>query len=135
MLAVSSLADAIAEDGQIVVHDLDGHDVEIANKQRLVLMNLVKLDGRNARIAVLGKAVRQHLQHRLLCLGISIDVYLSKLTVRPYVVHPSHVVVVSMSDENAVNLPEGLRHNLLTEVWTAVDKQARAFCFDKCRTA
>ena len=57
MLAVSSLADAIAEDGQIVVHDLDGHDVEIANKQRLVLMNLVKLDGRNTRITVFGKAV------------------------------------------------------------------------------
>jgi hypothetical protein len=40
-----------------------------------------------------------------------------------------------MSDENAVNLPEGLRHNLLTEIRAAVDKQARAFCFDKCRTA
>ena len=98
-------------------------------------MDLVQLNGRNAGIAVLGKAVWQHLEHALTGYGVGIDVDFAKLTIGPYIVHTSHMVVMGMGDEDAVDLAEGLWHNLLTEVGTAVDEQTRGVGLDKCRTA
>lgn len=126
---------AIAKDRQVVVHHFNRHDVEVANSKRLVLVNLVQLDGRHARIAVFCKTVWQHLEHALTGYGVGIDVDFAKLAVRPDIVHSAHVVVVGMGDEYAVNLTERLHHDLLAEVWTAVNEQARAVGLDECRTA
>ena len=107
------------------MHDLDGHDVEIANTERLVLMDFMQLDGRNTGIAVLGEAVRQHLQHTLTGYRVGIDIDFAKLAVRADIVHTTHVVVMSMGNEDAVDTTKGLRHDLLAEVGTAVDEQSR----------
>ena len=45
------------------------------------------------------------------------------------------MVVMGMGDQDTVNLPERLRHNLLPEVGTTVDKQSCLFCFQQCRAA
>jgi hypothetical protein len=37
-----------------------------------------------------------------------------------------------MGDEYAVNLAEGLRKNLLSEVWATVYEQSRGFGLDEC---
>ena len=132
---VSQRADAIAEDGQVVVHHLEGNNLEVANAEGFVRMNLVELDGRNTRIAMLGKAVWQHLKHALTSNGVSIDIDFAKLTIGTDIVHAAHVVVVGVGDEDAINLAEGLRHDLLTEVRTTVDEQARLGSLDECRTA
>ena len=82
-----------------------------------------------------GKAVWQHLKHALTSNGVSIDIDFAKLTIGADIVHAAHVVVVGVGDEDAINLAEGLRHDLLTEVRTTVDKQARLGGLDECRTA
>ena len=132
---IGQVTKAVAEDGQIVVHYLDGHDVDVANAQGFVLVYLVQLDGWHAGIAVLGKAVWQHLEHALTGQRVGIDIDFAELAVRSYVVHAPHVVVVGMGDEDAVNLTEGLRHDLLAEVGPAVDEQACGIGLDECRTA
>ena len=127
--------DAIAKDGQTVVHHLKGDDTEVANGEGLMGKNLMKLDGRHTRIAVFGKAIGQHLEHSLAGKRVGIDVDFAKLAVGPYIVHSPHVVVVGMCDEDAVNLAERMRHDLRAEVGTAVDEQSRLFRLNECRTA
>ena len=125
----------IAKDRKIVVHNLKRSDAEITNSKGGMRMNLMKLYGRNTRIAMLGKAVWQHLKHSLTGNGVGIDIYLAKLTIGTDIVHSTHVVVVGMRDENAINASEGMRHNLLSEVRTAIDEDACLFCLDKSRAA
>jgi hypothetical protein len=96
---------------------------------------LVQSDGWHTRIAVFCKAVRQHLKHGLLGLRVGIDIDLAKLAIRPYIVHSTHVVVMRMGDEDAVNLPEGLRQNLLSEIRATVYEQASGIALHQCRTA
>ena len=132
---VGQRTDAVAQDRQVMVHDLEGNDVEVANAEGLVLVNLVELDGGNTWIAVLGKAVRQHLEHASAGYGVGIDIDFTKLAIGTDIVHAAHVVVVGVGDEDAVNLAEGLRHDLLTEVGATVDEQARLFRLDECRAA
>ena len=110
-----------------MVHHLDGHDVEIANTEIFVLVDFVQLYGRNTGIAVLGEAVRQHLQHTLTGYRVGIDIDFSKLAVRTDIVHTTHVVVMSVGDEDAVDATEGLWHDLLAEVGPAVDEQSCTF--------
>ena len=45
------------------------------------------------------------------------------------------MVVVGVGNEDAINLAEGLRHDLLTEIGAAVDKQSCSVCLQECRTA
>ena len=132
---ISQRTNAVTQYGQVVMHHLEGKDGKVANAESLVLMDLVELDGGNARIAVLGKAVWQHLEHALAGYGVGIDIDFAKLTIGTDVVHAAHVVVVGVGDEDAVNLAEGLRHDLLTEVWATVDEQSRLLRLDECRTA
>ena len=129
---IGQLVEAVAEDGQVVVHHLERHDGYVANGKGLVAVYLVQLDSGNTWIAMLRKAIWQHLEHSLASQRVGIDVDLSKLTIGPYIVHASHVVVVSMGDEYAVNLAEGLRKNLLSEVWATVYEQSRGFGLDEC---
>ena len=132
---IDQRTDAVAKYGQVVVHDLEGNDVEVANAENLVLVNLVKLDGGHAWIAVLGKAVRQHLEHALAGYGVGIDIDFAKLAIGTDIVHAAHVVIVGVGDENAVNLAKRLRHDLLTEVGATVDEQSRLVCLNECRAA
>ena len=115
---------AIAQDGQFAVHHLEGHDLEVANLQGHMGQDLMQADGRDTRIAVLRKTVGQHLEHRCLGMRVGIDIDLAELTVRADVVHASHVVVVAVSDQDTVDLTEGLREDLLSEVGTTVDENA-----------
>ena len=106
-----------------MMHHLDGHDVEIANTEIFVFVDFVQLDGRDTGIAVLGEAVRQHLQHALTGYRVCIDIDFAKLTIRADIVHTTHVVVMGVGDEDAVDATEGLWHDLLAEVGPAVDEQ------------
>ena len=114
------------------MHHAEGDDAQIAYHNRLVGANFVQLDGRDTRIAMLGKTVRQHLQHALAGNGIGIDVDFAKLTIGADVVHASHVVVVGMSDENGVDLTEWLRHDLLAEIGTTINQHTGALCLYEC---
>ena len=129
------MAEDVAEDGEVVVHHLDGHNTNVTDLEFTMLLYLVQLDGGHARIAVLGKTVGQHLEHALTGYGVGVDVDFAKLTVWAYVVHASHVVVVGMGDEDAVDASEGLRHNLLSKVRTYVDEQACRRRLEQCRAA
>ena len=57
-------------------------------------------------------------------LGMNFSFDVTEMAVRAQVVHASHMVVVVVGDEYAVNLSERLGENLFTEVGTAVDEQA-----------
>ena len=107
-LAVSSCLEDIAENGQVVVHDLDGHDMNVAYLEGFVLVDFVQLDSGHTRIAVFSKAVRQGLQHGLARQGVSIDIDFAKLAVGPDIVHAAYMVVVRVGNQDAVNSSERL---------------------------
>ena len=127
--------DTIAEDGQSMVHDLERRNAEVANGKGLMRMNLMKLDSGHTRITVFGKAIRQHLEHTFASDGVGIDIDFSKLTIGPDIVHTTHVVVVGMGDEDAVNTTEGMGHDLLAEIGSTVDEQSRLRRFYEGRAA
>ena len=116
------------------MHHLEGRDAEVANGERLMEMNLVKLDGRHPRIAVFGKAVGQHAEHTLSGDGVGIDIDFAKLTIGTDIVHTTHVVVVGMRDEDAIDTTERMGHDLLSEIGSTVDEQTRLRRFYKGRT-
>ena len=118
------MRDAIAKDGKVVMHDLERRNLEVANGEGLVRMNFMKLDGGHARIAMLRKAIRQHFQHAFPGNGIGIDVDFTKLTIGTDIVHTAHVVVVGVGNQDAVDTPERLWHDLLSEIGATVDEQA-----------
>ena len=124
--------DTVAEDGQTVVHYLKGGDTEVADGEGLMGQDLVELDGGYTGIAVLGKAVGQHFKHSLASERVGIDVDFAKLAVGPHIVHAAHVVVMGMSDKDAVNTAERMRHDLRPEVRAAVYKQSRTVGLNKC---
>ena len=128
------LLNTIAKDREVMVHHLKRSDTEITNGKGFVRMNLMKLDGWDTGIAMLGKAVRQHLKHSLTGNGVGIDINLAKLTIGTDIVHSAHVVVMGMGYKNAINASEGMRHNLLTEIWTAIDEQTRQLRLNEGRT-
>ena len=129
------MSHAVAQNGQVVVHNAKGRHPQVSNGKRLVGQDFVQKDGGHARIAMLGKTVGQHLEQSAAGRGVGIDIDFAKLAVGTHIVHTAHVVVVGMGDEDAVNAPEGQWHDLLTEVGTAVNEQARPWCLDECRTA
>ena len=109
--------------------------MQVADGQRLMGMDFVQADGRHAGIAILGKAVGQHLQQSFAGNGVGIDIDFAELAIRAYVVHASHVVVMGMGNEYAVDASERLWQNLLAEVGSAVYEQPRGVGLDKCRAA
>ena len=116
------------------MHHFDGHDVEISDGQGLMGMDLVESDGRYTRITIFRKTIGQHLQHPLFGNGIGIDVDLTKLTIRPDIIHPSHMVVMAMGNQDPIDLPERLWQDLLTEIRATVDQQARLISLHQHRT-
>ena len=118
-----------------MVHHLDRHDMYVANLECFVLVNFVQLNGRNARIAMFLEAVRQHLKHTLTCQGVGINVNFAKQAVGTYVVDASDVVVVSVGDEDTVNLAEWLWHDLLAEIGAAVYQEPRGVGLEQNRAA
>ena len=132
---IRQLPYAESTDRQIVVHHLEWNNVDVANTKRHMLLHLVQLNGRHARIAVFGKAVRQHLKQALTGYGVGIDINLTKLAVGADIVHTTHVVIVSVRNENAVDTTERQRHYLLAEIGTAVDEQTCRCRFYQRRTA
>ena len=103
------------------MHHFDGHDVQIPDGQGLMGMNLMQSDGWYTRISVFCKTVGQHLQHTLFGDRIGIDVDLTKLTIRPDIIHASHVVIMGVRDQDPIDLPERLWQDLLTEIGATVD--------------
>ena len=116
------------------MHHLKWNDEEVTNLESLVRVYFMKLDGRHTRISVLHKAVGQHLKHSLTSQWVSKDVDFAELTIGSYVVHAANMVIVGMGYQDAVDAAEGLWHNLLAEVGTAVDKQTCRITFHECRT-
>lgn len=120
---------AIAQNGKLPVHHLKRNDADIANLKGVAGFDFVQSDSRHARIAMLGKAVGKHLQHRLAGQAIGIYIDFAELAVRANIVHATHVVVVGVGNENAVDAAERLRKNLLTKVGAAVNEQSRLLSF------
>ena len=123
---VGKAAEAIAQDGQLTVHHPDGQDVDVADTHLLTGTDFMQSYRRHSWVTMFCKAVGQHLQHVLFRDGISIDIDLSELAVRPYIVHAAYMVIVGMCHEDGVNTSEGLRQYLLTEVRPAVYQQSGA---------
>ena len=103
------------------MHHFDGHDVQIADGQRLMGVDLIQPDGWHAGITVLCKTVRQHLKHPFPGNGIGIDVDLTKLTIRTDIIHTAHMVIMAVGDQDAVDPTKRFGKDLLTEIRTAVD--------------
>ena len=120
---ISKLTKAIAINRQFSVHHPKREDVDVANTERLVRWQYVKSYGGDTRISVFGKTIRQHFEHSLPRLFIGIDVDFPELAVGPYVIHTANVVVVRMSNQYTVNASERHRHQLLTEIGTAIYKK------------
>lgn len=130
---ISQSPDAETQDRQLTMHHLEGHDLQIADMERLMRIYLMEPDGRDTRITVFYKTVGQHLQHRFLGQRVSINVDFPELAIGSDVVHTSHVIVMAMGDQYTVDLPEGLWKDLLPEVGATVDEQARGIRLDKSR--
>jgi hypothetical protein len=118
-----------------VVHDLERGDAEVANGKRLVRMNLMKLNSWHTRITMFSKAIWQHLEHPLTGNRVSINVDFAKLAIGPDIIHTTHVVVVCMRDEYAIDTTERVWHNLLSEIRSTIDEQPGTFRLDESRTA
>ena len=67
-----------------------------------------------------GKAVGEHLHHAISRDRVCINVYFSKLTVWPDIVHASYVIIMCMSNQYAMNATERLWQNLFSEVWSDI---------------
>ena len=124
---ISQTTDTIAHDRQVVMHHFERHDIQVANTESLMLMDLMQLDSWHTRIAMFCKTVGQHLKHPLSGQRISIHIDFAKLAIRAYVVHPAHVVIMGMSNEDTIYLTERLIHDLLAEVGSAVYQQSCRF--------
>ena len=119
--------DTITQDGQFAVHHLNRHDVQVADTEGFMFVDLMQSDGRHSRITVLCKTVRQHLEHTLSGNRISIDIDLAKLTIRTDIIHATYMVVMAVGYQDTVDPAKGFGKDLLTEIRTAVDEQARLF--------
>ena len=128
---IGKAAKAETQDRQLAVHDTHRKNVDVANSHRLSSLNLMQTNGRHTWIAVGGKAIGQHLKHASASLSIGIDVDFAKLAVGSYVVHPTHMVVVSMSNKDAIDATEGLGKYLLAEVRPAVYEESRVPLLDE----
>ncbi len=128
---IGKAAKAEPQDGQLTVHDTHRKNVDVTDSHRLASLNLMQANGRHTWVAVGGKAIGQHLKHATTSLSIGIDIDFSKLAIGPYVVHSSHMVVVSMSDEDAINAAERLGKYLLAEVRATVYKQTCVLRLDE----
>ena len=122
---------AIAHNGQLTVHHPDRQNVNITNAERLSCLYAMQPNGRHARIAVLCKAIREHLEHALASQFIGIDIDFSKLAIGPHVVHTAHVIIVGMGNKDAVNTAERLRKDLFTKIGATVNEQACLLCLNK----
>ena len=124
---VGQFADAITQDGEFAVQHFDGQNVQIPDLQGLMSVYLLELDGGYARVSVLRKTVGQHLQHPFLSYRVGIDVDLTKLTIRSDIIHATYMVVMAVGYQDTVDPAKGVGKDLLTEIRTAVDEQARLF--------
>ena len=90
------------------MHHGEGHDVEVAYLEWLVGEYLVKVDGGNARIFVFSEAVGHVVAYVAGRYFVGIDFDVAKMAVGSKVVHAAYVVVVVVSDEQAVDFAEWL---------------------------
>ena len=130
---IGQFAYTIAQYRQFAMHDLNRHDIKIANTEGFVLVNLMKSDGRHPRIAIFCETIWQHLQHPLSSNRISIDVNLTKLTIWTNIIHSTHMIIVAMGYQDAVDFTKRHGKDLLPEIRTAVNEQPRLICLYKYR--
>lgn len=103
---IGKVANAITEDGQAVVHHLEGQDVQVADVQVVVGMDGVEVDGWHTGVFLLGKAVGHRLVKACGTDFIGVDVGVTETAVGAQIVDSTHVVVVGVGDEYAVDLAE-----------------------------
>ena len=132
---IGKRTETITHDGHHAVHHLYGQYLYVTYCESLAGMNLVQFYLRHTRVAVLGKTVRQHLQHALTGYGVSIHVNLPELTIGSDIIHSPHVVVVRMGYQYAVNPAKRLRQYLFAKVGTCVHQQSCLLSLHQYRAA
>ena len=58
---ISQGTNAKSKDWKVVVHHFERNNMQVTDLERMMFHDSVQLDGRHPRIAILCKAVRQHL--------------------------------------------------------------------------
>lgn len=106
---IDQWSEAIAQYRQLVVHHFYGHDGDVANGERLVLLYGVEGQSRHTGIELRLKAIGHHGMDATHCLTVGIDIDALLEGVRTQVVYSAHMVVMAMGDENAVDGSYGLR--------------------------
>jgi hypothetical protein len=106
------------------VHNAERHHFYAFNAEWLVRLDANKVDGRNTRVTLLlwREAIRNALLKVRGTEVLGIDVDLTKLHVRTKVVKSSHMVVVLMCDEYAIQLVERNCQHLLAKVRATINE-------------
>lgn len=122
---------AIAHNGKLAVVDFHGHHLNIAYLQRLVLFYFYQLKGRDTRIEMFGKAVRDGPMEGLGNAWLRIDMEISAIRIDAQIVYASHMVVMAVRQQHGVELSKRMAQGLLAEIGAAIDKYARRFGLNK----
>ena len=128
---IGEIAETIGQNRHFSVHHLDGLPLDVANFLGLTRLDGMQIEARNTRIEFFGEAIRHRNAQGGSRRGVGIDVDVAENAKTAQVVHSSHVVVVDVGEQHAVDFPKRQRHQLHPNVGTAVDEQARRVGFQQ----
>jgi hypothetical protein len=117
-------ADAEAEDGHFAVHHFYWRYLYVADAEGVVFADGVEFEWRRAGVEVLAETIGHNVVDALPRGLVGIESDVAENGKGAQVVDASDVVVMQMGEEYAVNGSEGERHELLTDVGSAVDEQS-----------
>lgn len=124
-------SDAESENRHLVVHDLYGNNLQIADVQRLMRRDGVEREMWHAGVEMTPKTVEHVVLEALAGIGIGKYIDRSEGAERAHIINPGHMVVMNVGDENAVYFTEREGENLLSEIGTAVNQNACVFRFNQ----
>ena len=122
---VGKFSECVAENGHLAVLHLNGRNNQVADDDLPVRLCRMQLQQRHAGIQILGKAVRHGLPQTVSRGTVGIDIYFSEDAERAQVVYATDVVVVYVCQQYGIERLERQRHQLLSDVGTAVYEYAR----------
>ena len=107
------------------MHHFDRQYVDVAHPQRLVLAKRMKLNLRHTRIEMFRETIGEIVSDGLHTGRIAIHGDVAQIAIRPQIVQSAHMIVVGMSEQHSINLSERQWQQLLPDIRTAVDQNAR----------
>lgn len=119
---------AVAQDGEVFVHGLDGDDLAAGSHEGFVARDFVHVGLGETRKLVGSEDIVVVALDGLTGLGIAIELHFAMLhpVESTYVVESRHMIAVGMGDEDGVEVGDMLAQHLLAEVGADIEEDIHA---------